>query len=258
MSTPTPTGDGVDAPSPAVAARRGDADPAGQRVLRASSRASRPPGGTPWCRRPGVLPAEPPVTVLPGACRPPCRRCRGQRLPALRHRYPSTRRNCVTDRRRNGPGRPLAPPGSGLAAAAASTSSMSWRRPPLAGAAVPGQRRAAFDVEAVRRDFPILGERINGRRLVWLDNAATTQKPQAVIDRLGYFYAHENSNIHRAAHTLAARATDAYEGARSHGRGLPRRAVERDRRLHPGRHRGDQPGRAGLGPPATSAPATRS
>ncbi len=72
-----------------------------------------------------------------------------------------------------------------------------------------------YDVERVRQDFPILSERVNGRRLVWLDNAATTQKPQAVIDRLAYFYAHENSNIHRAAHTLAARATDAYEGARA-------------------------------------------
>ncbi|TXH06261.1 MAG: SufS family cysteine desulfurase [Nevskiaceae bacterium] len=75
--------------------------------------------------------------------------------------------------------------------------------------------RGAFDVQAVRRDFPILQERVNGRPLVWLDNAATTQKPQAVIDRLAYFYAHENSNIHRAAHELAARATDAYEGARN-------------------------------------------
>ncbi|MBB5867704.1 cysteine desulfurase/selenocysteine lyase [Allocatelliglobosispora scoriae] len=73
----------------------------------------------------------------------------------------------------------------------------------------------AYDLGAVRRDFPILAERVNGRQLVWLDNAATTQKPQAVIDRLAYFYAHENSNIHRAAHELAARATDAYEGARS-------------------------------------------
>jgi cysteine desulfurase/selenocysteine lyase len=69
-------------------------------------------------------------------------------------------------------------------------------------------------VHAVRRDFPILTERVHGRPLVWLDNAATTQKPQAVIDRLAHFYAHENSNIHRAAHTLAARATDAYEAAR--------------------------------------------
>ncbi|PPE73389.1 cysteine desulfurase [Solimonas fluminis] len=80
--------------------------------------------------------------------------------------------------------------------------------------AVPEGRRH-FDVQAVRRDFPILQERVNGRPLVWLDNAATTQKPQAVIDRLAYFYAHENSNIHRAAHELAARATDAYEGARN-------------------------------------------
>ena len=71
-----------------------------------------------------------------------------------------------------------------------------------------------FDVNAIRRDFPILQERVNGKQLVWFDNAATTQKPQAVIDRLSYFYAHENSNIHRAAHELAARATDAYEGAR--------------------------------------------
>ncbi|MET0379239.1 MAG: family 2A encapsulin nanocompartment cargo protein cysteine desulfurase, partial [Spongiibacteraceae bacterium] len=73
----------------------------------------------------------------------------------------------------------------------------------------------AFDVNAVRRDFPILQERVNGRPLIWFDNAATTHKPQAVIDRLAYFYAHENSNIHRAAHELAARATDAYESARN-------------------------------------------
>jgi cysteine desulfurase/selenocysteine lyase len=71
-----------------------------------------------------------------------------------------------------------------------------------------------FDVESIRRDFPILRERVNGHPLVWLDNAATTQKPQSVIDRLSYFYTHENSNVHRAAHELAARATDAYESAR--------------------------------------------
>ena len=72
----------------------------------------------------------------------------------------------------------------------------------------------SFDVEAIRRDFPILRERVNGRPLIWFDNAATTQKPQSVIDRLKYFYEHENSNVHRAAHELAARATDAYESAR--------------------------------------------
>jgi cysteine desulfurase / selenocysteine lyase len=75
-----------------------------------------------------------------------------------------------------------------------------------------------IDVDLVRRDFPILQERVNGRPLVWLDNAATTQKPRAVIERLAYFYEHENSNIHRAAHELAARATDAYEEAREQSR----------------------------------------
>jgi len=75
-------------------------------------------------------------------------------------------------------------------------------------------RREPFDAHSVKRDFPILQERVNGRPLIWLDNGATTQKPQSVIDRISYFYEHENSNIHRAAHTLAARSTDAYEAAR--------------------------------------------
>ena len=66
----------------------------------------------------------------------------------------------------------------------------------------------------IRDDFPILNAKINGSSLVWLDNGATTQKPQTVIDRLKYFYEHENSNVHRGAHTLAARSTDAYENAR--------------------------------------------
>jgi cysteine desulfurase/selenocysteine lyase len=73
----------------------------------------------------------------------------------------------------------------------------------------------AFDVQAVRRDFPVLAEHVHGGLpLVWLDNAATTQKPTAVMSRLDYFYSHENSNVHRAAHEMAARATDAYEAAR--------------------------------------------
>lgn len=71
-----------------------------------------------------------------------------------------------------------------------------------------------FDVNLIKKDFPILQERVNGKPLIWLDNAATTQKPKQVIDRISYFYEHENSNIHRAAHELAARATDAYESAR--------------------------------------------
>jgi len=77
-----------------------------------------------------------------------------------------------------------------------------------------------FDVNLVRRDFPVLREHVNGRPLIWLDNAATTHKPQSVIDRIAHFYAHENSNIHRAAHELAARATDAYEAAREKVRGF--------------------------------------
>ena len=77
-----------------------------------------------------------------------------------------------------------------------------------------------FDGSVVRKDFPILEKPVNGKCLVWLDNAATTQKPRAVIDRLTYFYENENSNIHRAAHTLAARATDAYEEAREKVRGF--------------------------------------
>jgi cysteine desulfurase / selenocysteine lyase len=76
-------------------------------------------------------------------------------------------------------------------------------------------QRGMFDPNVVKADFPILSERVHGgRRLVWLDNAATTQKPRSVIDRVSFYYEHENSNVHRAAHALAARATDAYEGAR--------------------------------------------
>lgn len=71
-----------------------------------------------------------------------------------------------------------------------------------------------FNADLIKKDFPILGEIVNGKPLIWFDNAATTQKPKSVIDRVSYFYEHENSNIHRAAHELAARASDAYEAAR--------------------------------------------
>lgn len=77
------------------------------------------------------------------------------------------------------------------------------------------QNYQPIDILKIRKDFPILQERVNGKPLIWLDNAATTHKPQAVIDRISYFYQHENSNIHRAAHELAARASDAYEHARN-------------------------------------------
>jgi SufS family cysteine desulfurase len=71
-----------------------------------------------------------------------------------------------------------------------------------------------FDVEGVRRDFPALHQFVNGKPLIWLDNAATTHKPQAVIDATSQFYSRDNSNIHRAAHTLASRSTELFEAGR--------------------------------------------
>jgi cysteine desulfurase/selenocysteine lyase len=71
-----------------------------------------------------------------------------------------------------------------------------------------------FDVQRVRRDFPILSQKIHGKPLVYLDNAATTQKPQAVIDAMVRSYAQDNANIHRGVHLLSERATQAYELAR--------------------------------------------
>ena len=85
---------------------------------------------------------------------------------------------------------------------------------PKTAVAAPNYVKPPFDLNFIRNDFPILKERVNGKQLIWLDNAATTHKPKFVIDRLSYFYQHENSNIHRAAHELAARSTDAYEAAR--------------------------------------------
>ena len=74
---------------------------------------------------------------------------------------------------------------------------------------------ARFDVERVRADFPILSERVHGRPLVYLDNAATSQKPEAVIRAIADYYRHDNANIHRGVHLLSQRATDAYEATRA-------------------------------------------
>jgi len=71
-----------------------------------------------------------------------------------------------------------------------------------------------FDVEKIRADFPILHQQVNGQPLVYLDNAATTQKPNAVIDAISNYYRNDNSNVHRGAHTLADRATVKFEAAR--------------------------------------------
>jgi cysteine desulfurase/selenocysteine lyase len=74
--------------------------------------------------------------------------------------------------------------------------------------------RPSLDVARIREDFPILRQRVHGKPLVYLDNAATSQKPQAVIDRLTRYYTEENANIHRGVHVLSGRATDAYESGR--------------------------------------------
>ena len=70
------------------------------------------------------------------------------------------------------------------------------------------------DWTALREDFPILREQAHGHPLIYFDNAATSQKPRAVIDALRNFYEHENANVHRGLHTLSSRATEAYERAR--------------------------------------------
>ena len=72
----------------------------------------------------------------------------------------------------------------------------------------------SFDVNAIRAQFPILSRQIDGQPLVYLDNAATTQKPQCVIDAIVNYYSNSNSNVHRGAHRLADEATRLYEGAR--------------------------------------------
>src|SRR5437867_6641845 len=78
----------------------------------------------------------------------------------------------------------------------------------------PRVRGAGFDVEKVRHDFPILRQRVHGRTLVYLDNAATSQKPQVVIDAIGRYYERDNANIHRGVHFLSEHATEEFEGAR--------------------------------------------
>jgi cysteine desulfurase/selenocysteine lyase len=74
--------------------------------------------------------------------------------------------------------------------------------------------RTQLDVAAIRRDFPILSQTVNGKPLVYLDNAASSQRPRAVIDAISHYYEFDHANVHRGVHALSQRATDAYEGAR--------------------------------------------
>ena len=87
-------------------------------------------------------------------------------------------------------------------------------------AAVAAPSTAPFDVDAIRRDFPILAQQVNGKPLVFLDSAASSQRPQAVLDAITHYYQHDHANVHRGVYTLSQRATDAYEGARDKVRGF--------------------------------------
>ena len=88
--------------------------------------------------------------------------------------------------------------------------------------------KTTFDVAKIRADFPILGELVHGKPLVYLDNANTTQKPAVVLDALDHYYRHDNANIHRATHLLSERATRAYEGARTKAQRLVNAASTRE------------------------------
>lgn len=79
---------------------------------------------------------------------------------------------------------------------------------------VQAQQKNKFDVKKIRNDFPILLQKVHGKGLCYLDNAATTQKPQAVIDEISNYYKEINSNVHRGVHTLSEKATSAYENSR--------------------------------------------
>ena len=73
---------------------------------------------------------------------------------------------------------------------------------------------STFDVNAIRRDFPVLNQTVNGYPLVYFDNAATTQKPKAVIDAITHYYQCDNANVHRGVHALSMRSTTQFEAAR--------------------------------------------
>jgi cysteine desulfurase/selenocysteine lyase len=123
----------------------------------------------------------------------------------LRNFVQGLRRSNMTDRHSSGGSTSLG---------SQDNSGHNQHHPLRTSALVPPHGARPFDVNVIREDFPILKQIVNGRPIAWFDNAATTQKPQSVIDAISQFYQNDNSNIHRAAHTLAARATDAYEGAR--------------------------------------------
>ena len=116
----------------------------------------------------------------------------------------------------------------------------------------------ALDPVALRGDFPILAQEVNGHPLVYLDSASSSQKPSVVIDAVADYYREYNANVHRGIYTIGEKATAAYEAARVARRPVHQRARQPRADLHPQRHRGDQPRRLCLGPDATSTGATPS
>ena len=106
---------------------------------------------------------------------------------------------------------------------------------------------AGLDVERIREDFPILSRTVGDQPLVYLDSAATSQKPQQVIDAESDFYAHHNANAHRGLYMLGEEATELFEGARAKLARFFGAPDARDHRLHPRHHRVDEPRRAGHG-----------
>ena len=117
----------------------------------------------------------------------------------------------------------------------------------------------SYDVDQIRKDFPILDRRVHGKPLVYLDNAATTQKPRQVIDALVHYYEHYNANIHRGLHTLAEEATAAYEESRlKAGRFINARASRAGDHLHAQHDGGDQSRRVRVGAGEPASRATRS
>ena len=101
-------------------------------------------------------------------------------------------------------------------------------RPLLAEDELSPSTEEGFDVARVRRDFPILRRTVNDKPLVYLDNAATAQKPQTVIDAVTRFYSYENANIHRGVHYLSEHATAAYEDVREKARAFLGAAESRE------------------------------
>ena len=102
---------------------------------------------------------------------------------------------------------------------------------------------AELDIDRIRADFPILAQQVNGHRLAFLDSAASSQRPRAVIDAVSRYYERDHANVHRGVHTLSHRATDAYEGCPGKSPAIHQRGFDAGNRVHARDHRSHQPDR---------------